>query len=234
MCLVNGVIVPLASVEQLGLHGPLGADFMVAQYVVPILAEGVGMLYTETVPFGDAMEMEDYPGTVSMPVDVLASFYYSLAYSYARAGAKRIVLFMTHSLNSRAADDAARRLCHEGYDVCLLDWWRAVRICAPGIIDDMEFGCGHGGEMITSVLMEIAPEYVHLERASNQNPKSGFSKLVKHIYGGGSACTAYGDFHDYSDTGTWGDVRFASADKGRALINKAIDLMVSELMETYS
>ncbi|MGX8679476.1 MAG: creatininase family protein [Sphaerochaetaceae bacterium] len=230
--LASGVIIPLASMEQLGLHGPLGADIMVADYIAPLLAEKAGMLFSETIPFGDALEMSDYEGTVSIPTDVLGSFYYNVAASYFRFGAKRILFLMTHSLNSRAADYAARRLYSEGHDACLLDWWKAVTLSAPGIVDDLEFGCGHGGEMITSVVMAISSENVHPERSSNEIPDNEFRSLVKHIYGSGNPCTVYGNFHDYSISGTWGNVKSASAEKGKRLIEKAIDLLISELKET--
>lgn len=228
----SGVILPLASMEQLGLHGPLGADVMVADYVAPLIAEKAGMLFSETIPFGDALEMSDYAGTVSIPTEVLGSFYYNAASSYFRSGAKRIIFLMTHSLNSRAADYAARRLYSEGRDACLLDWWKAVTLGAPGIVEDLEYGCGHGGEMITSVIMAISSENVHPERSSNEIPEKRFCTLVKHIYGGGNPCTVYGNFHDYSISGTWGNVMSASAEKGNRLIEKAIDLLVSELKET--
>lgn len=229
----KGVIIPIASTEQMGLHGPIGADVIVANYVAPLLAEKADMLYSDAVPFGDALEMSDFLGTVNIRTRVLGDYYYDIASSFFQMGARRIVFLMTHSLNSRAADYAARRIYSEiRAESCILDWWKAAGQAASGIIDDSQYGYGHGGEMISSVLLGINPNIVHIDRSSNEIPKEELPKFVRHIYGGGSPCTVYGDFHDYCISGTWGDVSLASAEKGKVIIEAAVEKLVGQLSQT--
>ena len=228
----NGtVLIPVASTEQLGLHGPLGADVLVAQAVAPLIAEKCELLYTDVVPFGDTLEMKDSAGTVCVPQDVLGNYYLSIARSFIASGAKRIVFLATHSLNSKAADYACRIIRASGCKAAILDWWKAVGASIAGIIEDTKYGTGHGAEMITSVVMAVAPGAVRLECAANEAPRAAFDVYAAHMPG--SLCSIYGNFTDYCITGTWGDVRKASAEKGRCLIEKAVDLLSAELNSTY-
>ena len=228
----NGtVMIPVASTEQLGLHGPLGADVLVARAVAPLIAEKCELLYTDVVPFGDTLEMKGSTGTVSIPQGVLGEYYLSIARSFIESGARRIVFLMTHSLNSKAADYACRLIRASGCRAAILDWWKAVGASSAGIIEDTEYGTGHGAEMITSVVMAVAPDAVKSECATNEEPKAAFDVYSAHMPG--SICSIYGNFSDYCTTGTWGDVRKASADKGRMLIEKAVELLSAELKATY-
>ena len=227
----NGVIIPVASLEQCGLHAATGVDIKVADYISPILADKLDMLVSPTIAYGDTLEMADYPGTVNIPTDVLSNFYYSVASSFLASGAKCVLFFVSHSLNMRAVDNTCRKLYSEGKKAIAVDFWKACSQVSKGILSDSEYGTGHGAEQITSVSLAINPMLIKKEKAVNEEPLPSFGTRVKHIYGSSNVCTAYSNFHDYSTTGSWGDVSKASEEKGKRIIEEAISLIVREVFE---
>lgn len=227
----NGVIIPIASMEQCGLHGATGIDVRVAQHVAPILAESCDLLYAPVIPYGDALEMQDYPGTVNVPTDVLGQLYYSVALSYLKSGAKYVLFLASHSLNTRAADYACRRLYSEGHKALIADFWKACSQKSGPVLSDPKYGTGHGAEQITSVSLAVEAGLIRLEKAANELPKTDFSTRVGHIYGGSSAVTSYSNFHDYCDSGSWGDVSGASAEKGAEIVRRAVENITESVME---
>ena len=218
----GAVIIPLGSVEELGPHGPLGADLYVAEEVSRKLGERTNSLVAPAIPYGDTAELDFWPGTVSVDTPTLTSLYLSVARSFVKHGAKEILFLITHSLNLRAADAACRILQAGGNSVCVIDWWRTVSEEAGDLIQSGSASRGHGGEMITSVVMAVRPEGVDIAAAVHEEPREDLAFFGRHGLNSGSPFRAYGDFRDYCESGAWGDVSTASAEKGRLLIERAL------------
>lgn len=227
----NGVIIPIASMEQCGLHGATGIDVKVADHVAPLLAQKCNMLVAPTVPYGDTLEMSSYPGTVHVPTEYLGNLYLSIASSYFASGARNVVFLATHSLNTRAADHACRILYSAKRNAMFVDFWKACSQISKDILADKVYGTGHGAEQISSVAMAVCPDLIRKDKAANEAPKAALAKKVAHIYGSANVCTAYGNFDDYSTTGSWGDISAASAEKGSLIIEKAVKLMASSVLD---
>lgn len=226
------IIVPVASFEVLGTHGPLGADYLVANAVTPMVAERAHALYVPTVPYGDTLELPQEAGNVSVPTDVLAGYYQALADSLLRNNPKAQLFFLNfHSLNNRALDAVSRQLANDGYRTCMIDWWRTVGMGSADLLHDVKWGTGHGGEMITSVLMHLCPDAVQLEEQTNTDPKPRFSFFKDHLAWSATPFVAYGTFDDYTAGSSWGDISHASAEKGSTLVERAIEAIVSFMDE---
>ena len=115
-----------------------------------------------------------------------------------------------------------RRLQMQGCGVGAIDWWKAVGEAAKGQTGSAA-PFGHGGEVITSVMLALAPGAVDMESAQDESPLPALSFVAAH--GPGSAFVAYGNFRDYCRSGAWGEVRgIATAEKGRAWIDKQNDI----------
>lgn len=225
------VLLPLGSIEVLGAHGPLGADYLLAERVALLVAERTGCLVAPAIPYGDTLELAAWPGTVCIPPAVLEGYYYAVAHSFLTTGAaKRLVFLNFHSLNNNAVHAVGRRLKQAGHQVFLVDWWKTVGMNAGDLIVDQAHGYGHGGEMITSVVMALAADLVRTEQAQNERPNEKLTYYAKYLMNSGSPFVAYGDFHDYCTGGAWGDTSHASAEKGTALIRRAVEA-ISEFFE---
>ena len=222
------LIVPVASVEILGNHGPLGADWMVANAVLPRIAQETQTIFAPCIPYGDTLELPRAPGTVDVPQQVLQGYYEAVARSFLRDDLVKQLFFLNfHSLNNRALDAICRRLANEGYSCYVLDWWKAVNAGTEGILCDRQWGTGHGGEMITSVMLYLFPDSVRLEEQDNTLPLEKFGFYKDHLPGTSAAFAAYGTFSDYCNGGAWGDLTHASAETGKILVERAIDAIVA-------
>lgn len=231
---VPGVILPLGSIEVLGSHGPLGADFLVAEKVALLVAERTSCLVAPAIPYGDTLELASWPGTVCIPTEVLGSYYYAVAKSFLEVGrAKSLVFFNFHSLNGAALHQAARELKNEGHHVFSIDWWKTVGQWGVDVIGDQRTGFGHGGEMITSVTMRVCPGCVDKEEAQHEEPKEALDYYGKYLPNSGSPFVAYGNFHDYCVGGAWGDTSKASEKKGAEFIERAVTAISEFLLESF-
>lgn len=227
----NGIIIPVASIEQCGCHGTTGIDYHIASYLAPIIANNCNMCFAPTIAYGDTLEMEDFEGTVNIPTNVLSDFYYNVALSYLRSSAKNVVFLVTHSLNNRAIDSACRKLYAEGYNCVSVDFWKACSQVSCDILSDKEYGTGHGAEQITSVSLAVNSNLVKLEKALNEQPLEDFKLKLKHLFGGSNVCTSYSNFHSYCKSGSWGNIQEASEEKGKIILDRAIKLITENVIE---
>lgn len=156
------LVVPVGSVEQHGPHLPLDTDSRIGEEVarraVAALTEDSirpACLLAPTVEYGASGEHEGFPGTVSIGTDALASLLLELGRSACR-WAERLVLVNAHGGNAQAVVGAVRRLRAESREAA---WFP----CAFPNAD------AHAGRTETSVLLEISPERVHMDRAETGN-----------------------------------------------------------------
>ncbi len=226
------ILLPVASVEILGTHGPLGLDLTIAQTVTPRIAEAVRCPYLPAIPFGDTLDFADMDGTVHIPAPMLEDYYYSAARSLLRtSGFRRIVFLTFHSPNRPAAASVCRRLKAEGWDCALADWWQTVSSGENGILDNPQDGKGHGGEMITSIALTVDPKSVHMELACSEKPKR---KLQDVIRWNGTPFQTFGNFREYCETGAWGDTSTASALKGEALLAVGVERISAFILQAFA
>ena len=217
------LIIALASIEVLGTHGPLGADWLVANEVVPRIAKQTGALYAPVIPYGDTLELPKAPGTVHINQDTLQAYYAAVAQSFLRDDLVKQLFFINfHSLNNRAIDAVCRQLAVKGIRCYVIDWWKTVGSVTGDLLYDKAFGTGHGGEMISSVMLHIAGESMVMQEQTNAPPLADFPFYKDHLPGGSSPFAAYGTFADYTEGSSWGDLSLASAEKGELLVTRAI------------
>ena len=215
------IILPLGSVEQTGGHCPLGTDLIVAEQVSLLIAEKSDCLVAPPVPFGDTLELDFWPGTVHVDPAALGSYLEAAARSFFRHGIANVVFFCCHSPSMKTVDLVCRRLYREGHGVCAIDWWKAAGNAARGETSSAE-PFGHGGEVITSVMLALEPGLVDLDAANDEASLPDLARVIAHSPG--SAFVEYGDFRSWCRSGAWGEVRgTATAEKGARWLAKAVE-----------
>lgn len=228
---VPAVLLPLASVEILGAHGPVGLDLMVAHAVAPRIAARTGCLAAPAIPYGDTGDFDGLPGTVNIPQHVMEEYCYAAASSLLRACCARAVVFLNvHSLNRHAAEAACRRLRQEGLNAAQADWWAAVGDGAGDLLEDRVNGRGHGGELITSVALALAPDHVHMERAVCEAPSPALERVNRW---NGTPFRLFGAISQYAKGGAWGDTSAASAEKGALLLERGVAAVSRFITEAF-
>jgi mycofactocin system creatininase family protein len=201
------LLIPVGSTEQHGPHLPLTTDALVATAV----AEGVAARFDRAVvapavAYGASGEHADFPGTLSVGLEVLEAVLVELGRS-ATTWAAGVVLVNGHGGNATAVDAAVRRLVAEGRDVA----W--VPCAAPG-------ADAHAGRTETALLLHLAPDLVDLGRAEAGDPRP-IGELLPVLRERGVRAV--------SPNGVLGDPAGATAAEGAAVLATMIDHAVQAL-----
>ena len=213
------VLVPLGSTEQHGPHLPLDTDTRIAVGISEHASSIVGcelpfpglpfpVHVAPAVAYGASGEHQGFAGTLSIGQDALERVVLELGRS---AGDDyRLVVFVNaHGGNAEPLGRARATLEHEG---------RPVLVWSPGPISPAATDSAaatdpatdsHAGRIETSVLLALAPEVVHLDRAQ-AGVTIPLPELLDDLRAGGLvAVTA---------NGVLGDPTGASAEEGRAIL----------------
>ncbi len=197
------LLLPVGSTEQHGPHLPLTTDTDIAVAIASGAAERRHQLVVApALAYGSAGEHQGFPGTLSIgsaaTEAVLVELGRSAAHDY-----PHIALVSTHGGNAEPVAAAVARLAGEGKPVaCWSPRW-------PGDL--------HAGRTETSIMLAIAPERVHLDRA-----EAGDLRALEELL---PLLRRHG-VHPVSANGVLGDPRRADPAHGRALLAMAIDQLV--------
>jgi len=215
-------VLPLAATEQHGPHLPVGTDVMIAEAylarVRDLLPAQLPVTFLPLQPAGISTEHVDYPGTLTLPVDVALKSWMALGESVARAGVRKLVVVTSHGGNSAAMTLVAQDLrAYHGLLVVTTSW---SRFGAPaGLFPDAEIRHGiHGGAVETSIMLARYGEHVRRDAIADFRSTSiATEDHYRHLSAHRPAPFAW-QAQDLHDSGAVGDATLASADKGEQLI----------------
>lgn len=201
------LLIPVGSTEQHGPHLPFTTDAIVATAVAEGVASRLGRaVVAPAVAYGASGEHADFPGTLSIGLDVLQAVLVELGRS-ATIWAAGVVFVNGHGGNALAVDAAVRRLVQEARDVA----W--VPCAAPG-------GDAHAGRTETSLLLHLAPELVELELAEAGETRP-VQLLLPELRASGVRAL--------SPNGVLGDPAGATAEEGARILATMIDRATAAL-----
>ena len=93
-------ILPVGAAEQHGPHLPVRVDAAINAGIlaraVGLIPEDLPVLILPALPIGKSNEHIAYPGTLSLPFEVLGKLWFEIAKSSWRAGVRKIILFNSH------------------------------------------------------------------------------------------------------------------------------------------
>lgn len=76
------VIIPIASLEQHGLHLPIGTDFLNGVERAKLIAQRTDVLIAPILLVGQAPYHIDFPGTVTLSAETIQRVYFEAAQSW--------------------------------------------------------------------------------------------------------------------------------------------------------
>jgi mycofactocin precursor peptide peptidase len=191
--------VPLGSTEQHGPHLPLDTDTRIAMALADRLAaKRDDVAVAPALPYGSSGEHAGFPGTLSIGQAALEQLLVELVRSADYFDG--VVLVNAHGGNHEPLGCAAARLRSED---------RGVLAWSPRL----EGGDLHAGRTETSLLLALAPDVVHVDRAA-----AGPTPPMAQLRAEGVAAL--------SPTGVLGDPAGASAEEGRNLL----EVMAADLV----
>ena len=205
-------ILPVGSLEQHGAHLPVSTDALITEYIAHQVAANVGAFVLPVIAYGVSYEHSPM-FNVSVRMSTLSSLVRDACSSLAENGIRSIWVLNGHHGNTGALKNITRRLGKTGASVHLLHYWHF-----------MKEELGHAGDAETSLILAIAPELVHMERARPGAKKPDKARYVKMAQRPGS-------FVKVTGNGIWGDPRKASAEKGKKLIQEITDGITAKITE---
>ena len=160
-------IVQVGAVEQHGPHLPLRTDCLITEAVVRGVADRVAepLVVAPLIAAGLSDHHARFPGTVTLPREVLGGVVEAHIAAFARMGMRRVALLSAHGGNFRALDDIASASLISGVEVHAYgDFERFLRVMAQAGreagLDPPETD-SHAGAFETSMVLALAgPEAV--------------------------------------------------------------------------
>jgi len=217
-------VLPIGAVEQHGPHLPLDTDTTIVEGVVAAalarLDPTVVALLLPTQSLGASIEHEAFPGTISLPPDLLMRIWVQIGLAVAAAGMRRLVIVNGHGGQPEVMALAARELrVRAGLLVVSANWFDFGE--PPGLIPPAERRFGiHGGLIETSVMLHLAPHKVRTAALANfpsavQDWAARFPALA------GTRTRIAWASQDLHPSGAVGDPRAANGSLGEALVQHA-------------
>jgi creatinine amidohydrolase len=223
----NTVIVqPVAAIEQNGPHLPVAVD---AVLTCGVLGRAMGRLPNDVhcyalppLCYGKSNEHVDFPGTITLTTQTLASTLLEVADSLHRSGFRKIAFVNGHGGQPQVIELAARdaRERHRDLSVFPLFVWH-VPHCAAELFPAKEIELGiHAGAAETALMMALLPETVHMDRAVAEYPQGVPEDGLLSMEGALPFAWLTGDV---TRSGTLGDPTLATPEKGARLLESLAD-----------
>jgi creatinine amidohydrolase len=229
------VVLPIAAIEQHGPHLPVSVDTdLVTQ--VALRAEnklGDDILLCPTLCFGSSHHHLSF-GTLSVSVSTYTQLLVDLVESLLKMGFRRIVLLNGHGGNVTPARQALSILSDK-YDetlkpnIALATYWDLAGKSFAGAPPMESPALSHACEYETSMMLYLFPEKVlhdKIERAKRPDSNGYIPWEDDEPYRG---VTMVKRTEFISSNGCSGEPQLATAEKGKHLLDHAVDALVQFL-----
>jgi creatinine amidohydrolase len=230
------VIFPTGSTEQHGLHLPLRVDAMIAEAVAleaaREAAKSISITVAPTLHLGYSDEHMDYPGTISLPPNILLSVYLQVISSLHTAGFRRIFILNGHGGNEAVISLALMesKSIHRDLLVTGSSYWRLAAEDLANIQDDRGSGIAHGGDVETALVSFLNRSLVDYTRA-NQNRSVWGSPYLKGGFDKTPAVMIGRRRSDISNFGSMGNPKLGTPEKGAEMYAVIVKRVVEFLVD---
>ena len=206
-----------AQSKEHGLHLPLNNDWLMAEYFKNRVLANDAVVVAPTINYSYYPAFLEFSGSTSLKSDVARDMMEDIVQSLAHYGPRRFYVINTGISTLKPLAQAATDLAEKGILLRYLDFTKEVPIEKKL----RRSGGTHADEVETSMMLYIAPEVVHMEKAKrdfNANQPGG---LTRDPTGKGT----------YSPTGAWGDPTLASREEGHAIVERTVQRILGEIEE---
>ena len=221
------VLQPIAAIEQHGPHLPIAVDTTIVCGVLGSALErldrDIPALCLPPLCYGKSNEHVGFPGTITLSAATLLATLGEVCDSLHASGFRKIALVNGHGGQPQVVEIAARDAHerHRDLEVFPLFVWR-VPHCAGELFPARENELGiHAGAAETALMLALAPETVHMDRAVDEYPRG--------LPGTGSLLSMEGErpfawlTHELSTSGVLGAPTLATRARGERLLDSLAD-----------
>ena len=239
------VILPIGSLEQHGLQGPIGTDTLGVIERGKLIAQKTDVLVAPILYPGNSPYHMAFPGTITLPAETIQLVYFQAAQSLLAHGFKRFLILNGHAGNAAIVQYLVDRINQEtaGIAVELDDAAQPFRTGAarsgPPAFDR------HAGVSETSRSLYLTPNLVNMgaARTAPLTLRPHLEKILPEVVAGDptatrvflaealkAAATGKGtSTKDMTETGVWSalDVKTATAERGRTETEASVNAAVA-------
>ena len=151
------IIIPVGSLENHGLHMPLGTDFLIPDQIAKLIHERSPILIAPTLNYGATDDLLGFPGTVSIGTEGLIALLRTICDQLYRYGFRHFLILNGHGGNTAAIQAVGMHLYRKGAYLANLNWWLMAGQLNPA------WAGGHGGGEETAGILAVDPNLVKKE-----------------------------------------------------------------------
>jgi creatinine amidohydrolase len=208
------VLLPVGSVEEHGNHLPLGTDAIHALEICRLAAGRTGVFMAPALYYGVCRSTSQHPGTITITGDTLRALIKDIGVGLYHQGLRNFVILSGHAGGTHTS-----ALIEAGE--YLLETLPNTRVAALNVLDLageawaslLETpGDAHAGELETSVMMVLRPDWVK-EGGAREYPSFPRGILVRNK-------------KKFWPGGIWGDPAKASREKGAQFLEAAVQSLI--------
>ena len=228
-------LIPVATLEDHGLHLPIDTDLLITSEICRRAAAAAPdeIILLPAIPHGYSPHHMDFPGPITIGWDTFTRYLVDVGTSLARHGFRRMLYLNGHGSNQSFVEAAARLVAVEHPNVLAgAAFYLSGRRSLARIEELRESGPGgiaHACELETSIYLAIDPDAVDMEKAVDER---GFRA-------GEHARMDWADgplrmmpwWSSFSLTGVQGEATKGTAEKGRELLDLAVEECVEFVRE---
>jgi creatinine amidohydrolase len=159
------VIIPVASMEQHGLHLPIGTDYLNGVERAKLVAQRIDVLVAPILLPGQSPYHMGFPGTITLSSETVQAVYVEAVQSLIRHGFKRFLILNAHGGNRAITTFIVDRINQETSGIAV-DLGAAIEPFREGTsIPRSSVFDRHGGVGETSNSLYLIPSLVHMNAA---------------------------------------------------------------------
>ena len=206
-------ILPIGSIENHGPHLPVTTDWILADNLARGIAEKTGGFYIPALPISTNKEHRGKKGSVGMHSDIFYRMVFDICLDLKAQGFKRIIVIQGHG-GIFVMNPIIRELNADHNPDLFVVKLDSMEVCWPAFQSNglLETPMGiHAEEAETSLMLHLHPELVDMSKAVDFYPEAPRPYLN------------YGGILRYCPDAVWGSATKGTAEKGKKMLEIAIE-----------
>jgi creatinine amidohydrolase len=220
-------VVPIATIEDHGLHLPVDTDLLLCATVceAAVARAADRAVLVPPINHGFSPHHLDFPGPITIGAETLIRYGLDVCKSLAHHGFTKILIVNGHGSNTPFIDVIARLTVVEtGALAAAVNYWSApgVREAAESLRESEKIGgMNHACEFETSMYLAVKPEVVDMSKAVHELSYRPTKNYWTDLIAGDGPLVMMEPWSALTESGVMGDPTKATAEKGRVLLDAA-------------